>query len=133
MSTRATGRSRIIADHFEPDDEVDPKAQRQLRGQLEQIDYMAYAANRKVLSTALGRADAQRFERLALATAVARTQWVAAAMAATEASPSLTREQVETIAHLRMAYEELTEAYDALRRMVERGYLNYIAPEIKAG
>ena len=62
--SRATMR-RMPADHFEPDGDVDAKAQRQLRGHLEQIDYIAYAANRSFLNTALGRADAEKFERVA--------------------------------------------------------------------
>ena len=32
---------------------------------------------------------------------------------------------IEKMRQLRMTYEELTEAYDAMRRMVERGYLTY--------
>ena len=90
---------------------------------------MAYAANRKVLSTAIGRADAQKFERLAQTAALARTQWVAAALKATEASHTPTNQEIEKLAQLRTAYEELTEVYDALRRMVERGYLTYTAPQ----
>lgn len=127
--SRATSLWRSTTDHFEPDDDVDPKAQRQLRGQLEQIDYAAYAANKKVLGGAIGKAEVQQFERVALATAVARTQWVAAALAATERGHALTRDQVEHLAHLRMAYEELSEVYGAMRRMVERGYLNYSGPQ----
>lgn len=127
--SRSSGLWRSSGDHFEPDDDVDPKAQRQLRGQLEQIDYAAYAANKKVLGGAITRADAQQFDRLALATAVARTQWVAAALAATERGHALTRDQVEHLTHLRTAYEELTEVYGAVRRMVERGYLAYSGPQ----
>lgn len=117
--------SRAVSDHFEPDDEVDPKVQRQLRGHLEQIDLAAYAANKKVLSATLGAADAERFQRLASATALARTRWVVAALAMTESHEAPTREQVAGLAHLRATYEELTGAYDGLRRMVERGYLTY--------
>ena len=36
-------------------------------------------------------------------------------------------DQIDKLAHLRSAYEELAEAYDALRRMVERGYVIYPA------
>jgi hypothetical protein len=128
--SRPAGLWRSVADHFEPDEAVDPKAQRQLRGQLEQIDYASYAANRKLLA-ALGRADSQKFERLALATAVARTQWIAAALAATDGGHPPTREQIEQIAHLREAFEELSEAYAALRRLVERGYLAYAGAQPK--
>ena len=34
-------------------------------------------------------------------------------------------DQVGKLANLRTAYAELSEAYDAMRRMVERGYLAY--------
>jgi len=125
MSTRVTNSRRTLGDHFEPDDPVDPKAHRQLRGHLEQIDYTAYVANKEVLSAALGRADATQFQRLGLSAAQARARWAAAALAVTEAGRAPSREQVEELAHLRMAYEELTVVYDALRRMVERGYLVY--------
>ena len=53
---------KTVGDHFEPD-EGDPKAQRQLRGHLEQIDYTAYASNRQVMSAALGHVDAPKFQR----------------------------------------------------------------------
>jgi hypothetical protein len=101
--------------------------QRQLRGHLEQIDYTAYAANRKVLNSTLAGLDAEKFQRLASAAALARARWTVAALAITDGAQAPTPNQIEGIAHLRRTYEELTEAYDALRRMVERGYLPYAA------
>jgi len=128
-----TRSRRIVGDHFEPDEDSDPKAQRQLRGHLEQIDYAAYAANRKVMGAALGAADAQKFERLGLAAAYARARWVATALAVADSGRPLTREDAEKLTTLRCAFEELTEAFDALRRMVERGYLPYASsPDGKA-
>lgn len=124
--TRTTTR-RIFGDHFEPDEAMDPKAQRALRGHLEQIDYLAYSANLKVISGGLTSIDARKFERLALATAQARALWVATALAVSEPGRPLTAEQVAEIARLRALYEELTEVYEAMRRMVERGYLEFIA------
>jgi hypothetical protein len=120
-----TRSRRLVGDHFEPDDNADPRAQKQLRGHLEQIDYTAYAANRKVMSAALGDADVQQFERLGLGASYARAKWVATALAMSDrgAPPSIA--DIETLATLRRAFEELTAAYDALRRMVERGYLIY--------
>lgn len=127
MSMTRTNSLRRTIDHFEPDEAADPKAQRQLRGQLEQIDYIAYDANRKVLGATLGGVETQKFQRLALATAQCRARWVAAALAATESAAVPTPEQVDKLAQLRTAYDELTEVYDAMRRMVERGYLTYPA------
>lgn len=124
MSMSKTSLVRTVGDHFEPEEATDPKAQRQLRGNLEQIDYAAYQANRKVMG-ALGPVDASKFERLGLAAAQARARWVATALAASETANAPTAAHIEQLAAQRRAYEELTEAYDGLRRMVERGYLPY--------
>ena len=116
------------ADHFEPNIDDDPMAQRKLRGHLEQIDYTAYASNREIISGVLRAADAAKIQKLAVAAAHARAQWVAASMQMTETSHTLQPAEVQRLAHLRATYEELTEAYEALRRMVERGYLTYRTP-----
>ncbi len=127
MSMTRTNTRRMVGDHFEPDDAMDPKAQRALRGQLEQIDYAAYAANRTVMGAALAALDAKKFERLALATAQARARWVATGIVSGDPSRPATPEQIADLARLRTAYEELAEVYEAMRRMVERGYLEYSA------
>jgi hypothetical protein len=116
---------RTVVDHFEPDEATDPKAQREVRRHLEQIDYTAYAANKTVMGAALGGVDVRKFEHLAIATAKCRARWVAAALAWSESGQSPSKTQVDELAHLRAAYEELTQVYDAMRRMVERGYLSY--------
>jgi hypothetical protein len=73
--------------------------------------------------------DTAQLQALASATALARTRWVAAGLALAGAEPYPTRAQIEGLAELRAAYEELAEVYDGLRRMVERGYLAYAVPE----
>lgn len=123
MSTIATHGYRRVRDHFEPQD-IDPQEQRRLRGQLEQIDYTAFLANREVLSQVLGRAGADSFQKLATLTAVARARWAGEALRLAESGSPVTPDQTARLTAHRMAYEELAEAYEALRRMVERGYLN---------
>ena len=125
MSSTVTNTLRTRSDRFEPEAELEPTEQRKLRGHLEQIDYAAYAANRAVVGQAMGRVELHAFERLAVATAHARANWVTAALAMTEAGTALSAEQVAQLAALRLAFDELTEAYDGMRRMVERGYLHY--------
>ena len=127
--SRVTVSKRTASDHFEPDEDIDPKAQRQLRGHLEQIDYAAYAANRRVLSSTVVSIDAEKLQKLAAAAALARTRWVVAGLAVAEADPFPNTQQIKTRADLREAYAELTEVYEGLRRMVERGYLSYVGPE----
>ena len=127
--SRVTVSKRTASDHFEPDEDIDPKAQRQLRGHLEQIDYAAYAANRRVLSSTVVSIDAEKLQKLAAAAALARTRWVVAGLAVAEADPFPNTQQIKTLADLREAYAELTEVYEWLRRMVELGYLSYVGPE----
>ena len=124
MST-VTHSRRIVSDHFQPEEDNDPKAQRQLRGNLEQIDYAAYAANKAVMGAALEAVDARRFESLARATAEARARWVATGIAFTDAGRAPPADQIAELARLRSAYEELAQVYDAMRRLVERGYITY--------
>jgi hypothetical protein len=127
-TTRATQYRRSAPDHFEPETTQDPHAQRKLRGQLEQIDYTAFAANREVIGRVIGHADVAKFQHIAVAAASARAQWVSEALTAGATASALTADQVARLAHLRAAYEELTEVYEAMRRMVERGYLTYRSP-----
>ena len=122
MSTIQTSTYRRQRDHFEPQD-TDPQEQRRLRGQLEQIDYAAFIANREVIGTALPGLDAAVFQRLAVQTATARAKWVAEALRQSESGAPSTADQIARLTSTRTAYEELAEAYEGLRRMVERGYL----------
>jgi len=124
MSLTASYRTlRSGSEHFEPSEINDPKAQRQLHAKLEQIDYTAYAANRKEIAERLGEVDTGQFERLAAAAARARCQWIAEALFVSLETNQPSVEQISKLSELRTMYDELTQAYDALRRLVERSYL----------
>jgi hypothetical protein len=125
MSMTRTSNYRTQLDHFEPQETTDPAAQRRLRGQLEQIDYTAFAANREALARAVKETGAVQFQKLAVAAAQARAQWVAEALEMTDTGREPSASEIARLTQLRQAFEELTEAYEALRRMVERGYLTY--------
>ncbi len=112
-------------DHFQPESSDDPAVQRRMRGQLEQIDYTAYACNREIIAQTVGTVDAATFQRLAVATAHARAAWVTEALAMSNAGLHHTPDRVDGLAELHKAFLELSDAYEAMRRMVERGYLNY--------
>jgi hypothetical protein len=124
MSSIVTSSVRKVGlDHFEPDLTTDPHAARKRRGQLEKIDYAAFAANSEVVSAMVGPMDIDRFQRLALAAADARAQWVAEALAISKDGRCGSPDKIARLTQLRTAFEELSEAYEALRRMIERGYL----------
>jgi len=121
MSTIQTSSYRRQRDHFEPQD-TDPQEQRRLRGLLEQIDYSAFVANREVISQMLPGLDAGTFQRLAVLTATARAKWVSESLRLSESGAPSTPDQIARLTSARTGYEELAEAYEGLRRMVERGY-----------
>lgn len=128
MSSIMTSSYRSRRDHFEPSD-VDPQEQRRLRGHLEQIDYTAFVSNREVIPQVMGlgasHTEPAAFQRLAVAAATARARWIAEALRMTEAGHGLGSAEAQKLAGLRAVYEELSEAYEGLRRLVERGYLPY--------
>jgi hypothetical protein len=121
MSTIQTSSYRRQRDHFEPQD-ADPQEQRRVRGLLEQIDYSAFVANREVIGQLLPKLDAAAFQRLAILTATARAKWVAESLRQADSGAPSTPDQIARLTSARTAYEELAEAYEGLRRMVERGY-----------
>jgi hypothetical protein len=125
LSVSRTGSFRRQHDHFEPEDDSDPHAARRIRGQLEQLDYTAFASNKEVIGQLLGATDALQFQKLAVAAAHARAVWVGHALKVAESGGRVTPEDLARLAHLRATFEELTEAYEALRRIVERGYVSY--------
>lgn len=122
MSTVLTQSYRRPRDHFEPQD-LDPQEQRRLRGLLEQIDYTAFISNREVIGQTLSRVDVATFQKLAVLTASARARWAAEALRLLESGSAVTPDQTARLTAARTAYEELAEVYEALRRMIERGYL----------
>lgn len=126
MSTIMTANSRRRGqDHFEPEGIDDPHEQRRMRGYLEQIDFTSFAANKTVIGQTLGSIDIARFQRLAVLASQARLRWIQAGISLSDSGPSPSPEQVSQLTELRQAYEELAEAYEGLRRLVERGYLPF--------
>ena len=67
--------------------------------------------------------DVAAFQKLAVLTAQARARWGAEAVRLAESGAPATPDQVARLTAARTAYDDLSEAYDGLRRMVERGYL----------
>lgn len=123
MSSILTQSYRRQKDHFQPED-MDPQEQRRLRGQLEQIDYTTYLANREIITRTIGKITTADFEKMAARTAQARARWIAEALRLTHSGAvHPAPEHIERLGQTRSAYEEMAEAYEGLRRMVERGYL----------
>lgn len=113
---------RSGGDHFQPEAQLDAQEQRRLRGHLEQIDYAAYDADMKVIPMAIGEVGLSKVRALATSVARARAEWVQIALALGEVGRSPTSEELQHLTHRRVAFEEMRDAYEGVRRMIERGY-----------
>lgn len=113
-------------EHFKPSLVSDPQEQRRLHAHLEKIDLATFEANRVVLARTIGRIDGAHMKRLASMAAAARASWVNEALVISERGVAPDEKQVEHLALLRKTFLELSESYEAMRRMVERGYLCYL-------
>jgi hypothetical protein len=131
MSLIRTNTVRRSHDHFEPEVSDDPQVQRRVRAQIEQMDYTAFAANREAVGHDLGVLDPAQVQRLAIAAAHARANWVSKALAISENATLPSPNLIDDLAHARSAFEELSSAYEGVRRMVERGYITFtpLAPK----
>ena len=58
-----------------------------------------------------------------MAAADARVRWVSHALAISAEGHAPLPEQAVKLSALRQTFEELSEAYAAMRRMIDRGYL----------
>jgi hypothetical protein len=95
---------------------------RRQRKFIEEIERNIRAANREILHEKIPELDRERFVRLALLVARLRASYLQAALAAdAEAdAPSW----VKRLREHREAYEEARDAFDALQRTIERGYVD---------
>lgn len=125
MATVSSVSRQRGQDHFHPEAELSPESARRMRGYLERIDYAAYAANRDMFLKTIGQVDSAAFQQIAAAAAHARADWLASAVAVTRDGAHPSGDDVARLSAKRRAYDELSEAYEGMRRAVERGYLRY--------
>jgi hypothetical protein len=125
ITVTRNARSRGL-DHFEPELDQPPQEMRKLKGHLDQIDYAAFHANQQAIGK-LPPLDLALFEKLAAIVAQSRARWAAASLEIAVRGGAPQPEQMARLAQMRADYEELTEAYEGLRRLVERGYVTFKA------
>jgi hypothetical protein len=115
------GVHRILSDHFEPEPDLDPQAQRRMRATLETIDTIAFEANKAALAADLPTVTLHQIEEMAAIAARARSVWLSASIIS--AGQKSVLDGRGQLAALRVNYEEWSTAYEALRRAIERGYV----------
>ena len=108
-------------DHLVSKDMLDRDSQRKLQKFLEEIEMAIFSANREVLKKSVPELTREAFMAFAVRVAEARARYLKIALElAGKNNPS-----AEDIAHLKAAREandELVQAFEATKRVIERGY-----------
>lgn len=120
------------ADVYEAPEMLDHHAQIRLKGNLQQIDYSIFAANREVFHRAIPELDRQTMIRYAVVVAEHRAAYVTKGLSLSNGAHVPTDEEIAELGKLRCRYEEMEAAFRATRRLIERGYSSVPAGKLKA-
>jgi len=113
-------------DRISRDDVLDNTAQKRLHRFQERLAKIVISSNHELIGKALPVIKADSFARLSVKTTNARVQYLSQIMKITELDGNASEEDIAELARRRLAYEELTQAFEALERLIERGYAQFI-------
>ncbi len=104
-------------------DLLDKDARRRLNQQLEQIEKAIFDANERTLRTKVPSLDRDNFVHFAGLVADTRANYIKMALEISRLSIQPDASIVQELKRQREAYEELLAAFEAMQRVIERGYV----------
>jgi hypothetical protein len=108
-------------DHLVSKDMLDRESARKLQKFLEEIEMAIFSANREVMKKAVPELNRDSFMAFAVRVAEARARYVKIALElSTNTNPS--PEDIARLKAAREANDEMLHAFDATKRVIERGY-----------
>jgi hypothetical protein len=111
-------------DHLMSDEMLDREARKALTKFTEGLDVAIFEANREIISQKLGELRRESFLRLAVKVAEARAEYTRTALELARHEGLPNPAEIARLRELRTTYDELVAAFDAMERIVERGYLS---------
>ena len=108
-------------DHLVSKDMLDRDSARKLHKFLEEIEMGIFSANREVIRKAVPELTRESFMAFAVRVAEARARYIKAAMELS-AKPNPSPEDIAHLKAAREANDELVQAFEATKRVIERGY-----------
>lgn len=109
-------------DHLMSQDQLDKESQRKLAKFMEELEMATFRANQEVMAKKLPTLGIETFVRFSVKVAEARAEYISASLAEVDREGRPDPEHMKRIQALRITYDELSKAYDATERLVERGY-----------
>ncbi|WP_374305227.1 hypothetical protein [Ferrovibrio sp.] len=115
------GYGKDKVDHFVSKDMLDRESARKLQKFLEEIEMGIFSANREVMRKAVPELTRESFMAFAVRVAEARARYVKIALELSGiANPS--PEDIARLKAAREANDEMVHAFEAAKRVIERGY-----------
>ena len=108
-------------DHLVSKDMLDRDSARKLHKFLEEIEMGIFSANREVIHKAVPELTRESFMAFAVRVAEARARYIKAALELS-AKPNPSPEDIAHLKAAREANDELVQAFEATKRVIERGY-----------
>jgi uncharacterized protein YjaG (DUF416 family) len=104
-------------------DLLDKDARRRLNQQLEEIERAIFAANEGTLRIKVPSLDRANFVHFASLVADTRANYIKMALEISRLKQQPDATIVQELKRQREAYEELLAAFEAMQRVIERGYV----------
>lgn len=109
-------------DSYTAPEMLEPAMRKAIKAQLDALAFASFTADREVIARELPTIRRVDLEFLVVAGAEARTRWLVQALAHGKTKKLPSAAEVEELARLRQTYQELAAAFEALKRLIERGY-----------
>jgi hypothetical protein len=125
MSSKVAGtfKSRRV-DHLMSDEMLDRDVRKALTKFTEGLEVAIFEANKEIMSRKLGVVQRESFLRLAVKVAESRADYVRLALEMAKGEGLPQPPDVDRLTASRVTYEELVAAFEAMERIIERGYIS---------
>lgn len=111
-------------DHLMTREMLDKRALHALAAFRDEVEMAIFSANTEIIGRETPNLTRDTFLKLAVAVAEARARYIKVGVeVAAMAGKKLPREMIDALAEARRAYEEITHAFQAVERVIERGYI----------
>jgi hypothetical protein len=125
MTTKVSGTFKPQrADRVMSDDLLDREARQALSKFSQGLEVAVFEANRETISRKLGALPRESFLRLAVKVADTRADYLQVALEVAKGDGLPRPADIERLRKLRETYEEMVDAFEAMERVIERGYIS---------
>lgn len=111
-------------DHLMTREMLDKRALHALAAFRDEVEMAIFSANTEIIGRETPGLTRDSFMKLAVAVAEARARYIKVAIElAATAGKKPPREMIDALAEARRAYDEIMHAFQAVERVIERGYI----------